>query len=506
MPDSTNALKRVWQRFVDPPGKGRPPFQTLLLAVGIAAFGLALSLYAYLGTFSRYYADDYCTTGGFLAGGFWNSQISSYVSWSPRFSGPFLINLSEFLGRWSISIWSALVILLWVAALTWTILQAGRAARLTLSAWLALLLAEALVFFTILEAPQQYQSIYWRIGIVTYTLPLALLSLLPGLIMNRLQKASTGRLPWGGAVACLLVAFVAGGFSETFVTLQTALLALALIGVWLGMRGPQRGAGRLLAAAALAGSLLALIVVVAAPGNAVRLGTMPARPSLFAFVRMTVTNAFLFVYISMKNNAFPDLLALLAPMLVTYVLYARGNGLPKLRPSVLVAALFLVPLVAGMSVLAVIAPSAFAESSYPDGRVLIEAEFLLTLAIFAEGGLIGMILSQLHLWANEPAPLFLQIALAVAFLAVCLYPLYDARKSVSSIPVYRQRAAMWDAHAAIIQADVQKGIQDVNIQDGQARSFDPFSGLLDISPDASNWVNQCAAGFFGLHHLTINNQ
>ena len=34
----------------------------LIMAFGIATFGIALILYAYLGIFSRYYADDFCLT------------------------------------------------------------------------------------------------------------------------------------------------------------------------------------------------------------------------------------------------------------------------------------------------------------------------------------------------------------------------------------------------------------------------------------------------------------
>jgi hypothetical protein len=112
--------------------------------------------------------------------------------------------------------------------------------------------------------------------------------------------------------------------------------------------------------------------------------------------------------------------------------------------------------------------------------------------------------SQMHLWAGEPAPLYLQLILAAIFLVVILYPLYDGRKIYQEIPLYRQRAATWDAHSAIIGSSLQQGILDVNIKDSQAKSFDEFSGLLDLTSDPANWVDQCAASFYGLHHLTVN--
>jgi len=101
MPDPSNSPRNARRRFFSLNDAGRPLFLDLLLLLGSLAFGAALILVAYLGTFSRYYADDYCLSGGLLSGGFWSSQVSLYTSWSPRFSGTFLLNLSEpWPGRW----------------------------------------------------------------------------------------------------------------------------------------------------------------------------------------------------------------------------------------------------------------------------------------------------------------------------------------------------------------------------------------------------------------------
>jgi hypothetical protein len=504
MPQYLKPLKKLGKWLVSPHGEARPRWVDLLIALGIVMFGMALFLYAYLGIFSRYYADDFCISSAFFTSGFWRSQIGLYTGWSPGFTGTFIQISSEFFGRPAIQIWPALLIVLWILALTWAILQAAKVTRLRVPASLGLLLAEAMVFFTILEAPQQYQAIYWRIGLVAYTLPLVFLAFLVGLIFNRLRKADTLRLSWGGSAACAALAFFAGGISITYVVLQTGLLALAFITVWLLIRPPFRRNSLVLLGGALVGSLVALLVVALAPGNAVRLAAMPPRPQLFSFIRMAVTNSMIFIYISLKDNAFQNLLAVLVPMLITYTLYARDKGLPKLRPSSLILALLLIPIFSSLLVLAVCAPSAYAESSYPEGRVLIEARFITVFMMIAEGALIGMSLSQLHLWAGEPAPFYIQLIMATVFLVVILYPLYDARKSYLEIPFYRQRAVTWDAHDAIIRASLQQGILDVNIKDSQARSFDEFSGLSDLTSDPTNWVNQCAADFYGLHHLTVN--
>jgi hypothetical protein len=206
----------------------------------------------------------------------------------------------------------------------------------------------------------------------------------------------------------------------------------------------------------------------------------------------------------LKNYAFQNVLAILLPMGITYALYARESGLPRMRPTSLVLALFLVPIVSFLLVLAVCAPSAYAESSYPEARALIEARFILIAMMIAEGALLGMSFCQLHLLANEPAPLFLQITTTLLFLVLSAYPLYDARKTYAQIPVYHARAEVWDARAAVIQKSLQQGITDINIHDSLARSFDEFSGLMEIGSDPKYWVNACAASFFSVHHLAIN--
>jgi hypothetical protein len=504
MTELSKSHNKLGQRFRSFFTNDRLRLVDVLLVIGIFTYGVAIIFYAYLGFFSRYYADDYCMTAGLLTGGFWKSQISLYNNWSPAFSGTFLQYLSEFFGRSAIQAWPTLLIVLWVMALTWAGVQAVRMTRLKVPASLILLLAEMVIFFTILESPQRYQTIYWRIGLVGYTLPLVFLSFLTGLIFNRFKKSDPGHAPWGSMLLCAVLAFFSGGFSITYVTLQTGLLGMALAGVWLAIRPPSRRNSLFLVGAALAGSLVALLVVALAPGNAVRMALMPARPHFFPFIPMAVTNSIIFIYLTLKNYAFQHVLAVLVPMLITYCIYSRKNGIPKMHPSSLIAALFLIPIVSFLLVLAVVAPSVFAESSYPEGRVLMEARFIMVFMTIAEGALIGISLSQLHQWAQEPAPRILRLFAGILFLSLSLYPLYDARKSYTEIPFYQNRAATWDAHNAFILTNLQQGKLDVNILDSHARSFDDFSGLSDLTSDPGNWVNQCAASFYGLHQLTVN--
>jgi hypothetical protein len=479
--------------------------QTVLLGIASLALGAALGLYAYLGTFSRYLADDYCLTAGFLDQGFWTSQIALYRDWSPRYSVAFLINLSELFGRGSIRVWTALIVVLWLAALAWAILQVFRQVRLKLSLLQAFFLSGLLLFYTILEAPNRYQALYWRVGLVTYTVPLIFLALLVGMILHFSGQAETRkRSLWLRAGLVALTAWFAGGFSETYVTLQTGLLAFGMLAVWVFLRGEKQAAWRTLVSAAFLGSLIALAIVIAAPGNAVRLSAMPERAALVEIARMAVKNAFLFLYMSLEEYAFQNVLLVLVTLGLSASLFARANASRRLDPAALTFSLFLVPVLAYVLILAICTPSAYAQSSYPEGRVLIEARFVMTVMLACLGTLLGLLIAQLFHWSGQEAPFGLHALLLGSFLLASLYPLYEARKNVAQIPVFQERAGRWEEHAATIRGSAEQGVFEVNLLDSQAVTFDAFSGLLEPSSDPQDWVNQCAASFFGMSSLTVN--
>jgi hypothetical protein len=238
------------------------------------------------------------------------------------------------------------------------------------------------------------------------------------------------------------------------------------------------------------------VVVLLAPGNAVRQAFMPAHPGLLALARMDVTSTFLFVYISMKSSAFQCLVAFLGPMLVVYGYFSASRNPARFRPSTLVLALFLAPLIGSLALAAVMAPASYAQSSYPDGRVLIVASFVWTLVLVAEGSLIGMIMSQLHQWAGETLPVSLRLLSAFLVLVILLYPLYDAYKSYRLIPSFQANAQAWDERdARIRQAKLEGESQLVEV------SLVAPASMSELQTDPANWVNGCMATFYSVQSI-----
>ena len=473
---------------------------SFVVIFGTFITGLALLSYAILGFYSRYYADDYCMSGLVYQRGFWQAQIDQYIGWSNRFSGMLTLSLSELFGNSAIRVWTALVLLLLVTALAWTLTQLNRWFTLSLSRGILVLLSELIVFFTILFTPQLYQSFFWRIGIITYALPLTFLVLLTGLAIRLSTQDQTARAHRGGLVACAVLAFFAGGFSETYLTLQLSISLLGLIAIFLLVKDASRRKWLLAISAVLIGSLLSLAVVLASPGNAVRQTAMPPSPDILSWIRMILVHTFLFMYRLLDANPFQFLLAVLIPSMLVYGYYANKST-SRWRPSLMLMTLFLAPAVGFALVAAVMAPAAYIQSSYPDDRVLVEAGFVMTVMFIFIGAVMGLIFNQLHLWAEEVVPFYLQITVALFAIVLLLYPLYDARKNAAFLPEFQARAASWDARDAKIRAARQSGEFTVVV-----KGFNAPGSLFEFNINSEDWVNQCAASFYDVSQIQVGGQ
>jgi hypothetical protein len=285
-------------------------FPIIIAVMGSITTGLALLSYGYLGLFSRYYADDLCMSGLAVKRGFWQAQIEQYMTWSNRYAGMFALSVSDVLGTSFIRFWTALVLGIWVLILAWTLRQVTCFLKLSLSRWIVIFLAAWLVLFTLLISPQVYQSLFWRVGIITYILPLVFLSLIVGFIFNSINNVVFGHLPWWRVAAIALLSFFAGGFSETYITLQTGIFFLALLMIVVLVKDQSRRNWLILLGAGIGGSLLALLIVFLAPGNAARQALMPESPGILALMKMSALHTFLFVFRTLDKNAFQLLLIL----------------------------------------------------------------------------------------------------------------------------------------------------------------------------------------------------
>jgi hypothetical protein len=213
---------------------------------------------------------------------------------------------------------------------------------------------------------------------------------------------------------------------------------------------------------------------------------------------MSFSNAFIFMYITLDESAFSLLILLLTAMLAGYSLFAARMTDADLDPGKLISVLFLAPLVTYLLTVCVVAPFAFGESAYPEARVLINAMLPMVGMVMMEGLILGISLGLLQQRSPQLAPIGLRVILLLALVGVSLFPLYSTRKVLrSDLPLYQQRARDWDARDAYIRGQVAQGQKDIT-----ATAFYSIGKVLELTPNPSNWLNNCAAMYYGADSIT----
>ena len=153
--------------------KTRSLFGEVILALTSLSALIVLLTYAYIGTFTRYWADDFCFTQYLKAtNNLLGATLNLYNTWSDRYTTMLLVGISEWFGPKAISYLPAIMIGLWVIGLTSLIHQLKLALRLPIHWLSSMVIAGFLAFLTIFQAPDRYQSVFWRSGMVTYFAPL----------------------------------------------------------------------------------------------------------------------------------------------------------------------------------------------------------------------------------------------------------------------------------------------------------------------------------------------
>lgn len=470
------------------------------LFFGLAGFGIALALYAYTGTFTRYWADDYCYNATLRVDGFWLGQLRFYQHTSDRYSVIPLVGLSEIFGKQAIRFWPAAALLLALPSLTWLLKQLGRVFGAELSLLECLLLSAIILFFTLWQSPNLFQSFYWRTGMLTYFMPLICLCLLGGLVLRQILAVRASFWELG---AVILLSFFAGGFSETTAAMQAGAAGLALvltIALWWQARRAncQTAAHRsalILLGSALVGTLLAMVALFVSPSNQLRLVHMPEPAGLPTLLRYSFQFGLDFLRDTLSSQPLPTFVSLLAPFALALAWYVRQDRYPNpLRALIFLAGVWTA---AYLLVVAVCAPSVYVEVAYPEMRALIAARFAMVLGLAATGWLFGALAMSVSQRLRISAAWVLLGALLL-FAAAALYPLRSVRTTLSTdLPYYQQRAAGWDARDQQVRALIAQGQSRLELP-----ALDSIGGLMDLQTDPGRFPNHCFAGAYGLEQVT----
>ncbi len=474
-------------------------FNQAAVVLGIVIFLSGVYLFAYAGTYSRFWADDYCYSATVKQLGLFRGLVDWYQTSGNRLSTLAVVAFADLFGWRSIQLTTLSVLVLWLGAWAFFLFQLRRLFQWKIAVSWLMLLAVVEVYFAALLAPDRLQTIYWRMGTFHYTLPLALLLTNLGFLAAGARQPGWGRSRgWRAAWPALLsgaLGLFAAGLSETFAALQTGVLLLVMIACLVFMRQGNRTRYILMLAAPLAGSLLMMALMSLAPANAWRQAVMPPPDNLLLVIPYSLRFAGDFVLYTLRGQIVPFLTYMAIIGMVALLAFPAGAFHLTLRAGLAWSAVSLL----GMYILIVcsFAPSAFAGLAYPAGRALMPGAFALLAGLGGLAFLLGTAVRQVLApilargWAALAAP-----ALLVLF---CLYPLRAAAVAQNDIARLSVNAARWDARHMQILLEVHTGTPDVRV-----RQVEVVQSLEDMGPDSTRWVNSCAAGFYGARSISAN--
>jgi hypothetical protein len=512
------------------------------LALGVCL--VPLILMAITGFSSRFLQDDYCYVTRLGGGSFLSNQIQSYLHETTfagnRYSLSLGMGLAGFLGTWSARILPGLMIILWLGG----VYAAFRKLNLPIYRWLTALVAIVLLIMTLSTAPNLTQVLYWRPGMFPYLGPLVAGS---WLLVVMLGRSTVWK--WLGI---FLLSWLGAGFSETGAAFQMVWLT-GFLGLAIFLHPIKKSLWKNGLASVL-GTLAGIILLLASPANAARLQASYVQAAgCFPALKLAVGSVAHFLAYSAYRVTLPTIFVMLFFFWLAFIMRPATiipwKKIGWIAGGIIFSEFFLL--------LAVMFPSAYAESSYPADRSLMVARWGLTLSLAGLGWLAGWsvlglsqrsrkamtstaagittilfmlywipggirwlepVFPEIRTWLlSHPVVLVIGLISGVLVFGLFLYleshwvfrrlvlillsllliqPVVISGRVLSQRPAFQQRATLWDWRDAQIRAQAASGVEQVTIP-----ALDSLAGIAELQSEPGHWVNRCAADYYGIKSL-----
>ncbi len=481
-----------------------------LLSQGIPWIFLALSLapllsWAYLGFFTRYLADDYGTSFVLLQKGFWRMQLFWYQTWSGRYSFTFLVSLVE-LGGVKAASWIPIIALSsWFLSLLWALKQIFSALAISINwKWLGIF-SGVILFGAVKSIPDYSEIVFWQTGILTYQVSNIFLALSLALFLKRFfSRPERPKVALWEYPIAFMIAFLIGGFSETWIGIQLALITLGLLYFFFYKNQNRNDILRMLLMAYL-GSWCSLAVILKSPGNMARtwrVGAMSLETLSSSFISSLV-DVPVFLYEWITDNTVLVLMLLLTGVFVGFVV-SQDVAKEKVRHGLLLGLGLLG--VACASLGAGFLPSYAVWGARPADRAIFIPMFIFVWAYVLFGFLAGRFLSTYFKTGTLRTYFQTLMLLSLAFTMVWM----QARTTLASLqwlPALQTYARLWDERDAFLrQASLQnKGdlvIPSLRHNPAMHDLRDTVWMTGELTENKGHWINKLAALYYGVPSIT----
>jgi len=455
----------------------------IILWLLLALFCVPLVIHAYLGSYSRFIADDFCSSAVARSQGIFRGSLYWYINWNGRFSANFLDSLFGYIGPAATPFATGLVIAAWLIVLAITV---GQIKRQLFENWI---IAAMVLFAVLYVIPQVGQSLYWGQGMRSVVPPLILGTAYVALIAKR--SKSTDNASWLWLITAGLLTFIAVGFAETYFAVQTAAIVFALVipAVFKIYAPANRRNYFLLLIAGLAGSLVGGLLMFVAPGNKFRQNPFPPPPAIPELLRISLRGL----------REFFELVVLAQGkwyIWVALILCGFTFGLQVFQPREGSArrdawTLVWLPIVAFVLLLACWVPMAWATSLTLGYRTFIIPAYVLVCLVTCWANIAGQLCRNFYVsFAPRAVALPLTVLLAFGILAVNI-----------SGEMWRQRslfigyARRWDERDQIIRRAKSQGLPYAVVPAQQN-----WAVLDEVEVDPKNtWLTKCMRDYYGIN-------
>jgi hypothetical protein len=432
--------------------KTRASLFRLFLSIVIIVLLLPVLAHFVLGSYNRALADDFCFTADAWLRGLWGTLDWYYNNWTGTYSSTFFQSSIGVMQVWRYM--PLILVGLFSAACWWAAWQFAVTFRLAYRRYTAAALGFLLAFGAISGTANVFQSFYWTSGGVTYTSPMIVLIFHAGLLLAFLRQDAPAR--WWQYVVMAVLPLFSGGFAPLYAVFQVAAFGVTLALAWRCAPQERRTRALRLLAVGWVFALIALLILLAAPGNVTRQAAFDDLLPLPQAILQTLTGTLSYiptalVYLSPWSLIVPFFLAgLIAfsshPLTASERYQAnrrslRWLGLAGLVGYILMAAAFFTAL--------------YSIGQLPPARAYIIPQAALVLLAMAWGYIMGLGLQKKYAPAQPGSlsPLVLAAALALLMLGVLPY----TAEVFSLVPDFQVYAAEWDARDTLLSTTDAQG-------------------------------------------------
>jgi hypothetical protein len=466
----------------------------IFLFVLLALFCAPLVTHIYLGSYSRFLSDDFCSAAIARSHGIIRGTHYWYLNWRGRFSANFLDTLFGYLGPAATPYATGIAITAWFIVLTTAVVRIIPSDEKREAPLLQSCVIATMILFAVLHViPFIGQSLYWGEGMRTVVPPLILGTAFTALIANRSESPTyRPRVLW--VITAGLLTFVAAGFAETYFAVQTAAILFALIipAAFRRYTPLNKRNYFVLSIAGLVGSLAGGFVVWVAPGNNLRQGTFtpPAIPELLSISFRGIREFFALTVLSPGKWCIWVGLILSGFIFGLRVFGRREDS--SVVPPRDVWNLIWLPVVGFVLLLACWVPMAWATASTLNYRTMIIPAYVLVSLVICWAYIAGQVCcGGYSLFAHRTPASVLPL---VGLLAFGIFAAKVSRDMWQLRPAFIAYAQLWDERDQTIQRSKSQGLPYAVV----ARLHN-WAALEELTVDPEIlWLSKCVQDYYGI--------